>query len=213
MLQFGILLYFCVSSGFLVIALHIAKRLDRKVSWIEMAIFLLFGPVYILVKSLLDVLYPPSKDPFDLVYTRLSYYEGKSSEQILREINEADETIGWGAKYKIESLLEVMVAQQHARRKRVSQRKQILDGLRSDQLTACEGEVESEAVSVVDLSPEQIEQLKQRSKQLIGNLEKAEEKRLEDGLGECILYYRGVPLGKRGKKISFPFPVFRPSRA
>lgn len=201
-LQFGILFYLCISFGLAAFIMRVAKKMGRDLSKTLLSYIVLFGPIMVVINLILDILYPPSKDPFDLVYVHLSFAEGKDSLQILREIKDTGETIGWGASSRIESLLQAMVIMGHARSKVVPQKRQELDASTSDVYWVSEN-VE------VDMSPE----FHEKAKQTTAKLEEAERNQNNEDLGTVTLYYRGVPPKKGGKKFFCFIPVSRPGFA
>lgn len=201
-LQFGIFVYLCISFGLAAFIMRVAKKMSRDLSKTLLSYIVLFGPLIVVINLILDILYPPSKDPFDLVYVHLSFSEGKDSLQILREIKDTGETIGWGASSRIESLLQAMVIMGHARSKVVPQKRQELDANTSDVYWVSEN-VE------VDGSPELFDKLKQHATKL----KEAERNQNNEDLGTVTLYYRGVPPKKGGRKFFRFTPLSRPGFA
>ncbi len=109
--------YFSIALVFVVLVVN-KKINDGKKEELNARFFILaflFGPLIAIPILVLSLFFWPSKDPVQLLYSKLSLSEGKSAEYILSEITADGETIGWGGVLKAEALLDDMVIEGSAR--------------------------------------------------------------------------------------------------
>lgn len=109
--------YFLIAFVFVFLVAN-KKINDGKKEELNARFFILaffFGPLIAIPILVLSLFFWPSKDPVQLLYSKLSLSEGKSAEYILSEITADGETIGWGGTLKAEALLDDMVIEGSAR--------------------------------------------------------------------------------------------------
>lgn len=153
------------------------QRGEEDLGLIDLLVILLVGPLTVFAVNLWMFLYPPSSDPFQLIYSRLSFSLGKTSGKILDEIRAAQETVGGGyfEEATLGGHLDYMVKQGFA----IARSVPIIE-LTEDQVS------ESEVVFDEDVAEE--------GKPDASKLEPEPEEE------ETItLYFRGIPPSKRGK--------------
>ena len=84
------------------------------------------GPISLVVFPLLWVFFPPSRDPYDMVYSRLSNTDGKTGIDIEREIRADGETLG--AALSVYQILETLERQGFVRYEIVERVVRLPDG-------------------------------------------------------------------------------------
>ncbi len=190
-------LYFSLSALILSVTLYVKDK--KGIRWnmpiLFIVVILLFGPILFLVDMILDVIYPASGDPFDIIYGKLSYVEGKTIQDILEEIRSAGETLGWAQEAKLDNMLRMMTSFGYAKCKLVSIR------INLDGVTAKISELRAQSWLQGVVDTEELEKAIQGLAQEINDLER------ENGPFLVPFYYKGTPPKPRRKKIRKEFFV------
>ena len=112
--------YFMVSAVLTTIIAHANKNFspgNEGLTWVDLGLLFIFSPIFLAIMIITHLVNPASGDAFDIIYTKLSYSEGKDKGQLLDEIRRANESIGGWEKISLSSNLDVMVQRGYARKK------------------------------------------------------------------------------------------------
>lgn len=173
--------YFLLSSVIVALAAFAMKKNGDKLPFVKLLLLLLLSPVILGVMAVLHWIYPPSGDPFDLVYARLHFYEAKTIARIASEIKEAGQTVGggWAEEMQVGGVLEAMVSLGFARQEKVVFKERLMatfKDLTEKYSGGGAGELEVDLVGV-----------------------EQEVSEMDDDEFSVTLYLRGNPPTKRGK--------------
>jgi hypothetical protein len=172
---------FSVTLLFLLLCAKRKLKIEASLTVFEVILTLLLGPIVVFIHSVFDMIYPPSGNLTDIVYSKLSYSEGKTSNMILGEVWDAGESLGWSEKRKIVSTLNFMVSMGYARCEKVSIKNLIVKDLSEFNKIASQissGEL-GNVVVISEILTKNVEDL------------------LEDDLSLVPVYFKGIPPRRR----------------
>lgn len=199
--QAFVAVYFGFSITMLCLGMCVERKIGVKTNLTVFVVFLvlLFGPIAVVVNGILDLFYPSAGNLIDIVYSKLSYSEEKTSGMILEEIKVAGESLGRSEKNRIENILDVMVSMGFAKREMASLKNLIIKGA-------------SEFDKAILRIPDEVldEKVKGGARTFVNQVQNLP----EDDLLLIPVYLKGVPPKRRGLRDKFfrfgwqPLPAY-----
>lgn len=112
--------YFLISATLTSLVVYMDRNSgpgSEKFTLVELILVFVFSPIGLAFVILSHIVNPASGDAFDIIYTKLSYSEGKDKKQLLEEIRGANESTGGWERASLSGCLDIMVQRGYARKK------------------------------------------------------------------------------------------------